>query len=63
MYFREFWDDLFRFFRFTHDGKKIYVDLVKELDRPERNTVTVDFKHVQEFSDQLSLYIIQHYYR
>lgn len=48
---------------FTLDDKPIYQHLTAELKRPERNTLSIDFDHIEKFSEPLATAITQNYYR
>ena len=49
--------------RFRVDGDSKYLTLVQELVRPERNTLTVSFRDVETFNQQLSTTLLEEYYR
>ena len=47
----------------AEDAQPFYLKDSKELLRPERNTLTVDFSHVEEYSTRLSNAIQGEYHR
>ncbi len=49
--------------RFKVDGELKYLNDAKTLFRPERNTLTVCFLDVEEFSTKLATTILESYYR
>ncbi|KAK7092443.1 hypothetical protein V1264_008184 [Littorina saxatilis] len=48
---------------FRVDGDAKYLTLVQELVRPERNTLTVSFKDLETFNQQLCTTVLEEYYR
>ena len=49
--------------RFTVDGEVKYLSEAQELIRPERNTLTVDFRDVETYKSELATTIQEEYYR
>ena len=45
------------------EGELKYLDDARELIRPERNTLTVSFLDVEEFSTKLANVVQEHYYQ
>lgn len=55
---------IYHYFSFGNDeGKKIYLDKIMELRSPERNTLLVDFLHINDHSAVLASVIELHFYR
>ncbi|XP_019616569.1 PREDICTED: zygotic DNA replication licensing factor mcm6-B-like [Branchiostoma belcheri] len=48
---------------FTVDGEVKYLPDVQELIRPERNTLTVSYQHIEKNNQQLATTISEEYYR
>ncbi len=49
--------------RFKVEGELRYLEDVKQLDRPERNSVTISFLDVEEYSTKLATLIQERYYQ
>lgn len=49
--------------RFKVDGELRYLQDVKQLENPERNTVTISFLDVEEYSTRLATLIQERYYQ
>jgi DNA replication licensing factor MCM6 len=45
------------------DGEAKYLQMVQDLVRPERNTLSVSFRDLETFNQQLSTTILEEYYR
>lgn len=50
-------------FRFNVQGEIKYLAEAQELIRPERNTLTVDFRDVESYKSELATTIQEEYYR
>ena len=54
---------VFAFCSFKVDGELRYLQDAKQLENPERNTVTISFLDVEEYNTKLATLIQERYYQ
>ena len=49
--------------RFEVDGEPKYLEMAKELVKPERNTLQVSYQDIEKYNSNLAVTIISEYFR
>ncbi|KAI0984895.1 hypothetical protein GJ496_006732 [Pomphorhynchus laevis] len=60
---KELFSNFITSYRSPNTNHDLYLCALKELTNPERNTITINFAHLERHNDKLSQAIIQHYLR